>query len=164
MKIAITNHAVDRYIERAEGAKGFEKESVREVIRKLVIDGFKEGVVRDHPTWKNRRIVPFKSGDSILYLSIGPNTTSYPADLAVIGVLYEKEATSGKVGMSVTLGDIAPQLKDVTTSSSHPRYAVFVGVGETIEHYRMNERTEVEELLKRRGSAEAAVYVLSRDW
>ena len=49
MRIAVTTHAVDRFIERVEGAGGFHRESIREQIRRIVEDGFALGVVKDHP-------------------------------------------------------------------------------------------------------------------
>ena len=106
MKIAVTNHAVQRYQERVEGAREFDSESVRRLVRDLVKEGFRTGAVRPHPHISERRIIPFTSGKSVLYLSVGPNTTTFKADLSVIGVLFEREVTGGKQGMGVTLGDV----------------------------------------------------------
>ena len=107
MRVAVTDHAVDRFIDRVAGAKGFMRESVRQIIRKLVEDGFTEQQVRPHPLDKSRRVIPFKSGESILFLSLGPNTTSFKdAEVAVISVLFEHEVTEGKVGMNVKLEDV----------------------------------------------------------
>jgi hypothetical protein len=165
MKIAVTNHAVDRFAERARGVKGFERDSIRTMVRQIVEDGFKENVVRDHPQYKDRRIIPFRSGESILYLSIGKNTTSFPGDVAVIGVLYEHEMTLGQIGIGTTLGDKFPDLKDIPTDNFHPKYRVFVGSGDTIESYSFNEKKEVRELLSKRQvpMSEVAIYRLVED-
>jgi hypothetical protein len=136
MKIAVTNHAVDRYRDRVEGAQGFHKESVREAIRLIVEEGYEKGIVRDHPLLSRRRVVPFKSGDSILFLSIGPNTTDYEAELAVIGVLYEKELSEGRISLGVTLGDLFPNGFNIELDKKHYRYALFIGDPKTtIERY-----------------------------
>ena len=96
MKVAVTNHAVDRYRKLVAGASGFYRESIREQIRLIVENGFTEGVLQEHPTEKERNVVPFRSGDTILFLSIGPNTTNVKADISVISVLTNAEATSAK--------------------------------------------------------------------
>ena len=127
MKTAVTNHAVDRYRDRVDGAKGFDRESIRESIREIVADGFKAKVVRDHPTERDRRVIPFKSGESILFLSIGPNNTTFEADLAVISVLFEHELTEGRKGGFGTLEEVAPQLKDMRVEEKWPPLIVFVG-------------------------------------
>jgi len=138
--IAVTGHAVKRYQERVEGAGVFDDESVRSIIRDLVIEGFDSGLVQPHPTMNERRIIPFKSGKSILYLSIGPNLTSFEADLAVIGVLFEHDLTSGRVGTGATLGDVAPLKALLPVPIQPPQYVVLVGGEDTIEEYRIMEK------------------------
>lgn len=150
MNIAVTNHAVDRYLDRVEGAKGFARESVRTVIRKLVEDGFSESAVRDHPYDPVRRIVPFQSGKQVLYLSIGPNITNYEADLAVIGVLFEKEVTGGQ-RLGATLRDITHLDIKVPVKETAPKYTVFIGVEPSIEFYRRDTLAEIDELVEGRG-------------
>lgn len=103
--IAVTNHAVDRYRERVDGAKVLDKESARSIIRKLVEEGFTTGSVSENPHYRGRMMVPFVSGKSVLYLSIGDNNTSHDGELAVIGVLYEHETTGGKIGTGATIED-----------------------------------------------------------
>jgi hypothetical protein len=151
MKIAVTNHAVERYLERVEGAKGFEREPVRQIIRDLVDRGFAEGAVRDHPYDPARRIVPFKSGKSIMYLSIGPNLTNYEADVAVIGVLFERELTGGKQSLGVQLGDVAPALASMTVREPAPKFVVFIGKWPTIEYYGKDTLKEIDDLVSERG-------------
>jgi hypothetical protein len=163
MKIAVTKHAVDRFIERVEGADGFHPESIREQIRRLVDDGFKLGVVRDHPLARDRRVIPFMSGESVLFLSIGPNTTDFDADVAVIGVLYEKEVTGGKIGMGVQLGDLYPHLRDGQMVERSPRYLMFIGpVQATVEHYYANSEEEISRIIRSRKpkQEEVSIYQL----
>jgi hypothetical protein len=164
MKIAVTYHALERYRARVEGAAGFSDESLRSIIRDLVIWGFELGAVRPHPTEKDRRIIPFKSGETVLYLSIGKNTTTFRADLAVIGVVFEKEVTQGKVGMGVTLQDVAPVLKNfIAANPGPPRFAVFIGSEEgSIEHYRVRTSEELKAIIFTRqpGAGELAIYQL----
>lgn len=151
MKIAVTNHAVNRYLERVEGAKGFYRESIRHEIRLIVENGFREGLVRPHPQGNGKRIIPFQSGGSVLFLSIGCNFTSIESDLAVISVLYEHEMTEGKVGMGVTLGDLFPGLKREEVTKSPPQYVMFVGDAETtIEQYKLQDEAELRSLLDSR--------------
>jgi hypothetical protein len=151
-------------LERAKGVKGFERESVRAIIRQIVLDGFAERAVRRHPTEQDRRIIPFKSGDLILYLSLGPNTTTYPADVAVIGVLYAHELIRpGAKTIDVALGDVAPQLRFVTVRESRPKYVVFIGRNkDSIEYYLEDSEWAVEELLKKvkPPKGEVAIYEL----
>lgn len=151
MKIAVTNHAVDRYRERVAGADGFQKESIRAEIRHIVNEGFEHGLVREHPLDAERRIIPFRSSESVLFLSIGPNTTDYEADLAVIGVLYEKEVSSGRVGIGVRLGDIYPELKTAEVASDSPKFLLFIGpVKESIEKYHAVDVEELRKILDNR--------------
>jgi hypothetical protein len=159
MKVAVTNHAVDRYVDRVEGAKGFEREAVRESIRKIVEDGFAEGMVRPHPLEEDRRVVPFKSGESILYLSLGPNNTSFlDADLAVISVLFEHELTSGKVGMGVRLEDIS-NLGQMKVSKKVPRFVVHIG----IEEYKVMTVEDLQLFLAEKKGQDVKVYELKEE-
>jgi hypothetical protein len=161
MIVAVTNHAVDRFLERVEGAKGFERESVRIRIREIVELGFSEGAVRPHPYEEDRRIVPFKSGDSILYLSIGPNTTNYrDAEVAVISVLFEHEITAGKIGLGTKIEDSNPGIHFLVARHPPP-YAVFVGEDPTIEVYRLKTETALEELRRKKTGQIIDVYQLS---
>lgn len=150
MRIAVTTHAVIRYKERVPGADCMEDETVRDIIREKVDLGFKDGLVRDHPTERDRRIIPFKAGQSILYFSIGPNkSVTIQADLAVIGVLYDKDL--GKVEMGPTLGDALPELKDIQVESKgHPRFIVQIGSADSVESYRVQDGEELKALLLRR--------------
>jgi hypothetical protein len=151
MRIAVTKHAVDRFRERVEGAKGFQEESIRRQVRKIVEDGLRLGVVKDHPLVANRRVVPFKSGETVLFLSIGPNTTDYEAEMAVIGVLFEKEVSEGKVGLGIQLGDLFPALQGMRIGERKPRFIVFVGpVGTTVEKYLVENEKELRSILNTR--------------
>lgn len=161
MRTAVTNHAVDRYRDRVDGAKGFERESIRDRIREIVEEGFKEKAVRDHPTEQDRRIIPFKSGESILFLSVGPNTTSFEAELAVISVLYEHELTEGRKGGFGTLEEVAPQLKVLKIDAKYPSLVVFVGDPGTVEWYPFNSQQEIQEWSKTRKPGFMAIYSLS---
>lgn len=160
MRIAVTEHAVDRYIDRVEGSKGFMRESIREIIRSIVEDGFTENAVRPHPLERERRIIPFKSGDSVLFLSIGPNTTTFKdAEVAVISVLFEHEVSAGKVGMGVTLGDVS-DLSKVRVRKTAPKFIVCV---DGIEEYTAADDEALKELLKNHEGRSAKVYQLI-DW
>lgn len=151
MKIAVTHHAVDRYLERVEGAKGFHRESVRDQIRTIVEEGFELGFVRDHPLDPDRRVIPFRSGETLLFLSIGPNTTSFEADLAVIGVLYEKELSYGKVGLGLRLGDLFPEVQDKPLQEKKPQYLLLIGPTETtVERYFLKDEAALREIVERR--------------
>lgn len=151
MKIAVTNHAVDRYRERVDGAAGFQKESIRSEIRHIVAEGYAQGLVREHPLDPDRRIIPFRSGDSVLFLSIGPNTTDYEADIAVIGVLYEKEVSAGRVGLGVQLGDIYPELQNAKVATDSPKFLLFIGpVKKTVDRYYANSVEELRNTLDHR--------------
>lgn len=161
MKIAVTSHAVSRYKERVEGAKEFETESVRNIIRDLVSKGFSEGAIAPHPYEPDRRIIPFKSGDSILYLSIGPNNTTFDADIAVIGVLFEHDVTQGKIGVGVTIGDTAPNLKDMQDVISKPtnQFMVFIGSDESIEMYKVKDLRSMKTFMEWRKPERKNTYV-----
>lgn len=104
--IAITNHAVERFRERVDGAKNLSKESIRNMIDRIYGLGLAHGAVFKHPSFTNRRMVPFMSGKSTLYLSIGLNDTKFNADLAIIGVLFESEYTEGKATLGVKLEEL----------------------------------------------------------
>jgi hypothetical protein len=167
MKIAVTDHAVDRYRERVQGAENLEDESVRDVIREKVQQGFKEGLVRPHPTEVERRVIPFKAGPSVLYFAVGPNKTSFPADWAVISVLYDKEV-GGKKEIDVTVGDVAPSLKGFKIDPPKPpRYLIVIGpsphIGDVtqtiIEQYQVKDEQELEALLDRRRPTLDEVFV-----
>jgi len=166
MKIAVTVHAVKRYKERVQGADVMTDESVREVVREKVEAGFRDGLVRDHPTEPERRIIPFQAGLDMLFFSIGPNTSeTIVADLAVIGVLYEKEL-GGKKSTGLVLGDVNPKLKEVQLPKKNPpRFILQIDHGgdNTIETYRLKDRKEVLELLERRrpDPEQVLVYELS---
>lgn len=151
MKIAVTNHAVDRYQQRVEGAKSFDRESIRSIIRFLVDQGFENGMVFPHPTEMERRIIPFKSGESILYLSIGQNTTNFEADVAVIGVVFEKDVTEGKIGIGVVLEDALKRLKEFKVADDKPpRFIVTVGGANSIETYRFKSDEELKTFMSSR--------------
>jgi hypothetical protein len=157
MRIAVTDHAVTRYKERVPGADVLEDETVRSIVREKVEEGFRDGLVRDHPTHHDRRIIPFKAGQSILYFSLGPNkSTTIRADLAVIGVLFEKEL--GKQDLGVTLGDVQP-LDIVIPKKRPPRFMVQVGAKEAEELYRIEDEKGLEELFERRRPEPDSVLV-----
>lgn len=165
MKIAVTNHAVVRYKERVQGAEDMEDETVRDVVREKILAGFKDGLVRDHPTEKERRIIPFKAGQDILYFSVGPNkSATIAADLAVIGVLYDKEL-GGKVSTGVTLEDVAPSIKSLAIQPRRPpQFVVQIGEGvESVEVYKAEDLTELQSLLQRRqpDPEQVLIYELS---
>lgn len=160
MRTAVTNHAVDRYKDRVDGAKGFNRESIRERIREIVEEGFREKAVRDHPTERDRRIIPFKSGESILFLSIGPNTTTFEADLAVISVLFERELTGGRQGGFGSIEDVAPHLKDLKVLTKWDDIVIVVGEPGSIEWYSFPSREEFWKWADVRKPVRFAVYKL----
>lgn len=163
MKIAVTAHAVDRYVDRVEGAKGFHRESVREAIRLIVEEGFSKGIVRNHPLHQERRVIPFKSGDSVLFLSLGPNMTDREGELAVIGVLFEKELSEGRVSMGVTLGDLFPNELFPSSGPKRHRYLLFIGDPRaTVERYFAEDEIELREIVRARKPAVGEVTVYER--
>lgn len=158
MRIAVTNHAVDRYRERVPWAEGLMDESVRDIIRDRVSEGFENMMVREHPTVPDRRIIPFKAGSSILYFSLGPNTTRVAADVAVIGVLYEKEL--GRTDLGITLGQALPELTTIEVRRHAPDYLVRIG----LESYEVYDDLELKDLLQRRqpNPRDVRLYVLRK--
>lgn len=157
MRVAVTEHAVDRYIDRVEGSKGFMRESIREIIRSIVEDGFKEHAVLPHPQESERRIIPFKSGESVLFLSLGPNTTSFKdAEVAVISVLFEHEVSAGKIGMGVTLGDVMDSLSRLTVAKKVPQFVVRIG----LEEYSVMTEEDLQFFLEEKKGQDVQVYEL----
>lgn len=163
MKIAVTNHAVQRFQERVEGVSSFDDESIRKIIRTLVELGFEEEVVRPHPRHFDRRIIPFSSGPSILYLSLGPNLTTFEGEFSVIGVLFERELSDGKVGLDVTVGDTNPILATIAPAQRVSRFVVTVGAGKSIERYDIGGVRELKKFLERRVAGPVNVYRLLED-
>jgi hypothetical protein len=159
MKVAITHHAVERFMERVEGASKFEKESIRSIIQYLVEQGFTERVVSRNPTYGDRRVVPFKSGGSILYLSLAPNTTAHTGEVAVVSVLYEHEISDGKVGLGVTLGDIAPEIGNMEPVIQEYQYMVYIGSEDSIERYKIKDTNALEEFLKVKKPEDGRIYL-----
>jgi hypothetical protein len=160
MRLAITDHAVQRYVERAQGAKDLSTGSVRMLIQEMVEDAHCHGKLRDHPTESGKQIIPFKSGQSTLYLSLGPNKTQFPGDVAVISVLYDKEL-GGKIEMGVTLGEALPALKTfLPADKAPPKYIVKLS-GETTE---VRDEEELRKLLqeKQPKPEKLLVYELKR--
>lgn len=158
MRIAITDHAVQRFQERVEGAGSFDADSVRELIRNLVLEGFREGAVRGHPQHYGKRIVPFTSGPSVLYLSLGPNETSVPADFAVVNVMFEKEL-GGKIEIGATLGDAFPTITKMDVTKRAPRFIAVLRRDGVEDHYDIGGVRELRRALK--DSAESVqVYEL----
>lgn len=149
MRVAVTAHAVERFRLRVEGAQGFEDESIRSIIRGLVESGFAEGLVRPHPLEKDRRIIPFQSGKSVLYLSIGPNTTTFVADIAVITVLYERDLSPGKVELGVFLGDVSPGLSEKAQEEA-PQFLLVMLLQGWTETYPAKDEQALQALLERR--------------
>lgn len=160
MKLAITDHAVQRYVERAQGARDLSTDSVRMLIQEMVEDAIAQGTLRAHPMEKEKQIVPFKSGLSTLYLSLGPNKTQYPGQLAVVSVLYDKEL-GGKVQIGVTLGEALPALKNfIPAEKSPPKYVVRIAA----ELFDINDEDELKKLLqdKQPNPEQLLVYELKK--
>ncbi len=149
-KVAVTTHAVERFRQRVQGAQGFEDESIRSIVRGLVESGFAEGLVRPHPYEKERRIIPFQSGKSVLYLSVGPNTTFFQADLAVISVLYERDLSPGKVELGVFLGDVSPVLQEAKAVEPAPEFLLVMLLQGWTETYPAKDKKALDELIERR--------------
>lgn len=165
MNIAVTNHAVERYQERVESAAKLDKEAVRTIIRILVEEALANGTVQDHPEYSARRVIPFGAGGDQLFLSIGPNETSYPGDIAVIGVQYEKELGIGKSSIGATLGDIVPaetkkNLAEVVKTPVKNKYIVRVG-GKS-ETYDVKDDEDLVDFLQRRRPNPDDVEVFER--
>jgi hypothetical protein len=161
MRVAVTDHAVKRFRERVEGAASFDEDSVRLLIRSLVHDGFVEGSVRPHPKKFGRRIIPFSSGSSVLYLSLGPNETKVPADFAVVGVMFEKEL-GGKVESGVTLGDVFPTLVKMNLAKAPPRFIGCIVEDGVEERYDLGGVRELRRLAANLGE-KLRVYQLLDD-
>ena len=162
MKVAITDHAVTRYVERVQGAKDLSTDSVRMVIQELIDEAFATGNVRNHPSEGGRKIVPFKSGNANLYLSLGPNETRFPGDFAVIGVVFDREL-GGVGGMGVKLGELAPALKAIqpkvqTLSDDTAKFIVRIGT----ESYDVKDDADLKDLLHRRQPRPDQVTVYQR--
>lgn len=147
MKIAVTSHAVDRFRERVDGASHFEKESIRNAIRNLVEQAFDIGAVSGHPHNPNRRMIPFKSGKSVLYLSIGPNDTQFDAEVAVISVLYENEITDGMVGMGVSVGEVLGSSLPMPQKPEN-KFVVFVGSEDSVESYKVKDDESMDDFVR----------------
>lgn len=158
MNVAVTDHAVGRYKQRVQGATDLERESVRGIIRSIVETAFKEGQVRNHPTSQSKRVAPFQSGGSTLYLSLGPNKTRIPGELAVVSVLFEKEL--GKVGLGVTLGDVTDVVVQVDRKPP-PRFVLLVGA-DGLEKYVFWEADKMSSFLAERKPGEHFVYELRK--
>jgi hypothetical protein len=159
-KVAVTDHAVDQYRERVEGAKELTKESIRDLIRKHVAQGFATKTVKEHPTESKKRIISFVVGSNTLWISIGPNETSFPGDIAAITVMFETEM-HGRKGMGVTLGDALPALRELHVLQPAPvipRYIVRIGTGGS-ESYDIEGDEELQDLLDRREPDPRSVFI-----
>jgi hypothetical protein len=102
MRIAVTNHAVERYQERVPGASKLNAEAVRNIIRSLYVEAVENNTTREHPGYPDRAMVPFSAGREQMFLAVGPNKTKFPGDIAVLGVLYDREV--GRSGVA-SIGD-----------------------------------------------------------
>lgn len=160
MKLAVTDHAVSRYRERVQGAAELEDESIREVVRSKITQALADGSVRPHPTEKDRRIVPFKAGESHLFFSIGPNKTSHPGELAVIGVLYDREL-GGQGQMTIPLIEKAPLLKDVRIEPPRPaKYVVLFYYGRSDHEFILvKDDQELNQVLSTRRPDPNGVFI-----
>lgn len=120
MKLAITDHAVDRFIERVRGAEKMKREEVRDRIRLLIMAAGQSGEAHKSATDPDQRLIPFKDSEgNELSICIGKNTTGFPGDVAVISILTgkPKEIPSRPFvePLAVKLGDKFPQLKELVS-------------------------------------------------
>lgn len=125
MKLAITDHAVDRFIERVRGAEKMKREEVRDRIRLLIMAAGQSMEAHKSATDPNQRLVPFKDSEgNELSICIGKNTTGFPGDIAVISILTgkQKEIPSRPFvePLAVKLGDKFPQLKELISKPVPP--------------------------------------------
>lgn len=165
MKIAVTNHAVERYRLRVPSAAKLDDEAIRQVIREMIRTAFDNKTVRDHPGYPERRMVTFSVGQEKLYIALGPNETDYPGDWAVLGVLYDREV--GQKNIGTTIGDVIPdelkkKLTETTLTSKKSRYLVRVGGGGSKEIYDVGDGEDLKKLLARRQPNPDDVEVFER--
>jgi hypothetical protein len=102
MKIAVTNHAVERYQERVPGASKLDAAAVRNIIRSIYMEAVEKRTTLRHPGYSNRFMAPFSAGKEQMFLAVAPNKTKFPGDLAIVNVMYDREI--GKSGVA-SLGD-----------------------------------------------------------
>lgn len=164
MQVAVTNHAVERYRQRVASANKLDEESARTVIRDMVLDAFDHGAMQNHPENQKQRLIPFTNGSDKLNLVLGPNSTDYPGEWAVVSVLYDREIGKGSTG--VTLGDVTPEAKKqelaAQTKAKKSRYLVRVGGEASKELYFVADGDELKNLLSRRQPKPDEVEVFER--
>jgi hypothetical protein len=163
--IAVTHHAVERYLQRVPSAAKLERETVRDLIRDRVAEAFKSGGVRDHPGHPERRMVPFSIGQEKMFLALGPNTTDFPGEWAVIGVLFDREVGQRSIG--TTLGDIITDAvkADLTEMVKNPpkaKFLVRIGGSGSKEVYEATDTDALKDLLLRRRPNPEDVEVFER--
>jgi hypothetical protein len=164
VQVAVTNHAVERYRLRVVSAAKLDDEGIRTTIRNLVEDAFERQLVRDHPGYPKRRMVPFKVGIEQMFLALGPNETEFPGDWAVIGVLFDRE--TGQKSIGTTVGELIPEelKQSIMESSKTPtkaKYLVRIG-GTGKEIYEAKDDDALGELLQRRAPRPDEVEVFER--
>ncbi len=138
MKLAITDHAVDRFIERVRGAERLSRESARDRIRLIVADAVRRDELRQHTADPDQKLCPFLDSEgNVLEICIGRNTTGFPGDFAVISILVGKQKTTPSrpfvEPLAVKLGDKFPQLKELI---SQPAAPVVVKKPPPVESYK----------------------------
>jgi hypothetical protein len=167
MNLAVTNHAVERYQERVPSAAKLEREAVRSTIRSLVVEAFQKKMVRDHPGYPERRMIPFVVAKEQMFLALGPNETGFPGDWAVIGVLFEREVGKTSIGMTIgeslsestkkTLADVVAEVQATPT-----KYLVRIGGSKSKETYDVKDDEALAELITRRDPNPGNVEVFER--
>jgi len=163
MLLAVTNHAVERYQQRVPSAAKLDRESIRTMIRMEVERAFETGGVRDHPGYPDRRMIPFTVGKEQMYLALGPNTTEYPGEWAVIGVLFDREVGQKSMG---TLGDVVSdavrQKLSETVSVPKTKYLVRIGGNGSKEIYEAADNDALKDLITRRQPKPDEVDIFER--
>lgn len=163
-QVAVTNHAVERYRQRVVSANKLDEESARTIIRDMVDAAFQKGSIQDHPDNQRQRLIPFTVGSDRLNLVLGPNSTDYPGEWAVVSVLYDREI--GRGGTGVTLGDVLSDEKKqelvAQTKAKKARYLVRIGGASSKEIYEAADGSELKDLIARRQPRPADVEVFER--
>jgi len=95
-------------------------------------------------------MVQFQVGQEKLFLSLGPNTTDFPGEWAVVGVLYDREI--GKSSMSATLGDLLSEetKRMLSAMVQPPKNLYLVRIRGSKEIYDVRDKQDLAEFLASR--------------
>jgi hypothetical protein len=113
-------------------------------------------------------MVPFTVGKEQMFFALGPNTTDFPGEWAVIGVLFDRETGQKTLGGGATLGDIVPedvkQRISEAVQAQKSKYLVRIGGSGTKvgELYDAKNDDELEDLIHRRKPRPEDVEIFER--